>query len=168
MLAFSPVSYAVQGSFELSREEFLSSVFGAEPPAAERVWITGELRTQVAAILGHEVSFMRAPYWRRDNTTVWVLDEIGKYKPITTAIVLQHKADGETSVQQVKVLAFRESRGWEVKYSFFTDQFVGVQRNPGGGLSHKVDGITGATMSVSALKKQAETALLLNRHVQAQ
>lgn len=167
-LCFAPATQAAQGSFELSREAFLQSVFGVDIPTPKRAWITGETRDQITDILRHEVTFLRAPYWRRDGITVWVLDEIGKEKPITTAVVLQQHHDGEPRIQQVKVLAFRESRGWEVKYSFFTDQFKGVLRDPEGGLSQQVDGITGATMSVNALKKQAEIALLLNSHVQTE
>ncbi|MCV6604514.1 MAG: FMN-binding protein, partial [Porticoccaceae bacterium] len=70
-------------------------------------------------------------------------------------------------IEQVKILEFRESRGWEVRYPFFTKQFIGV------GLAHKkryrldshIDGITGATLSVRAVKKVATLALFFHRQV---
>ena len=85
--------------------------------------------------------------------------------------MIEHR-DGVSTILQAKVLAFRESRGWEVKQAFFTRQFQGASlRDPSfarRGLDTKVDGITGATLSVRALKKVAEVALILDQYVRAQ
>ncbi len=59
----------------------------------------------------------------------------------------------DNAIQDVKVLVFRESRGWEVKYPFFTDQFNQVQLNNEKELNKHIDGISGATLSVNALRK---------------
>ncbi|NND81817.1 MAG: FMN-binding protein [Gammaproteobacteria bacterium] len=158
----SPALLAAQGTFSLSEQEFLETVFEGDVPQPQRLWVKGALREELTQILGHKPGFLRAPFWRKDNTTVWVLNEIGKTKPITTGVVVKRAADGADRIASVKVLAFRESRGWEVKYSFFTDQFKQLQRKAEGGLSSRIDGISGATLSVKALKKQAEAALLLN------
>ncbi|WP_069472977.1 FMN-binding protein [Candidatus Marithrix sp. Canyon 246] len=74
---------------------------------------------------------------------VWILEEIGKKKPITTGIVIN-----KGRIERFKVLIFRETRGWEVCYPFFTNQFKGNSLN---NFSH-IDGISGATLSVRALK----------------
>jgi uncharacterized protein with FMN-binding domain len=87
------------------------------------------------------------------------LEEIGKEQPITTGIVVE---DGK--IDQVKVLVFRESRGFEVRYPFFTDQFRGATLREGLDLDREIDGISGATLSVRALTKLARLALLLHAH----
>ena len=78
---------------------------------------------------------------------------------LTTGIVIDRGA-----IETVRVLVFRESRGWEVKHAFFTDQFKQVRLVQAQRLNRRIDGITGATLSVRALKKVATAALLLHAH----
>ncbi|MFA7386537.1 MAG: FMN-binding protein [Thiohalobacteraceae bacterium] len=66
-------------------------------------------------------------------------------------------------IQLVRVLAFRESRGWEVRHSFFTDQFKRVGLTSEGTLDGRIDGISGATLSVRVLTKLARLALVLHQ-----
>ncbi len=68
-------------------------------------------------------------------------------------------------IEDVKVLVFRESRGWEVRYPFFTDQFSGVGLTDKNRLDGRVDGISGATLSVRAVKRVVAVALLLSERV---
>lgn len=68
-------------------------------------------------------------------------------------------------IQLVRVLAFRESRGWEVRHSFFTDQFKRVGLTSEGTLDGRIDGISGATLSVRVLTKLARLALVLHQRV---
>ena len=68
-------------------------------------------------------------------------------------------------IRQVSVLAFNESRGWEIKYPFFTDQFRGLSLQDDNHLSDNIDGITGATLSVNAVRAVSRWALYLNRQV---
>jgi hypothetical protein len=72
----------------------------------------------------------------------------------------------ENALESIRVLAFRESRGWEVRYPFFTDQFSGIQLTPDRQLDRTVDGISGATLSVRALKKLARLALYLHQQTE--
>lgn len=99
-------------------------------------------------------------YWRDGNRTAWILDEIGKELPITIGVVL---VDG--AIREVRILEFREIRGWEVRYPFFTDQFRGATLTVDGELDTHIDGITGATLSVGAVKRVARAALYLNEQV---
>ncbi|MEO1898962.1 MAG: FMN-binding protein, partial [Methylococcales bacterium] len=62
----------------------------------------------------------------------------------------------------LKVLAFRESRGWEVKHDFFTDQFKQNTLDSHLKLTQAIDGISGATLSVRALTKTARLALFFD------
>ena len=101
-----------------SREEFLQGIFGSAVPAPKILWITKSIKKKATKILSHRIGFLRTRYWETDGGTVWILDEIGKTKPITVGVVVTNGHIGK-----VKVLAFRESRGWEVKQEFFTEQF---------------------------------------------
>ena len=143
----------------LTPEAFVAQAFDGSPPPAKAIWIDAELREQLAKVLGHPPRGLRVRYWGQQGRTAWVLDEIGKYEPITIGVVVD---GGE--IEQLTVLAFRESRGWEIRYPFFTEQFQHLRLTPRGDLSGRVDGITGATLSVSATKRTAKAALLLHDH----
>jgi hypothetical protein len=156
--------------FENSQTEFLERIFGSAVPGAERLWIRDELEQEVTEILDHAPGYLRTRYWSNDDRSVWILDEIGKEKPITIGVVTAVK-DGVSQIEEVEILAFRETRGWEVKHDFFTDQFRGVSRLIKGKrseLDRDIDGIIGATLSVRAVNKVAEVALLLDAHVRNQ
>jgi Na+-transporting NADH:ubiquinone oxidoreductase subunit NqrC len=49
-----------------------------------------------------------------------------------------------------------------VRYPFFTDQFNGLQLDENNRLQRKIDGISGATLSVNALTRLARLALHLH------
>jgi hypothetical protein len=143
-------------------EEFLVQVFAGDVPENRALWLTDEIKTEARAILGRDLTGLRIRFWQHGVRSAWILDEIGKDKPITTGIVVN-----STAIETVQVLVFRESRGWEVKHAFFTDQFMGARARHDNELDRDIDGITGATLSVQALKKQAQLALLLARHAGA-
>jgi hypothetical protein len=146
-----------------STEDYVNQAFVASP-VPEKIWITGEVKTQVEKILGRKFKQLRAEYWRGEgkdsNKTVWILDEIGKYKPITTGFTV---TGGK--IEDVQVLVYRESHGWEVKYPFFTKQFKQIALTDDYGLDKHIDGISGATLSVNSLKKMARLALYLHAKV---
>lgn len=144
----------------LETDEYLRGVFPAELPAAKVLWVTGELRDGVERMLGHDFNSLRVRYWYDGAKTAWVLDEVGKEMPITIGVSVDAGA-----IDNVKVLEFRESRGWEVRYPFFTDQFVEARLGPNERLDRNIDGITGATLSVKAVTRVARIALLLHEHV---
>jgi len=141
-------------------QDFIQESFGNDPPPPEIFWITQKLRPDIEKILGHKPSALRTRYWSRAGRTAWILDEIGKEKPITAGIVIR-----EGRIERLKVLIFRESRGWEVRHAFFTDQFNGLRLMENNALDQNIDGISGATLSVRALKKLARLALYLDRQV---
>ena len=139
-------------------DAFLEEVFITDVPAPKVIWLKGEVKETIADILGHAYPGIRIRYWTRDNRTAWVLEEVGKTQPITVGLVVN--ADG---LESIRVLAFRESRGWEVRYPFFTDQFPGTRLTTDNKLDRNIDGISGATLSVRALKKLARLALYLHQ-----
>lgn len=160
VLLFQSTATADQGVYQTS-EAFLTETFGESIPKPKVLWLKGELKEECKNILGHPYSRLRVKYWQQGARSAWVLDEIGKEKPITVGLVID-----QAEVEKIKVLAFRESRGWEIKHPFFTRQFDGVSLTEKQQLDKNIDGVSGATLSVRALKKLARMALHLNRHVQ--
>jgi FMN-binding domain len=141
-------------------EEFIRNAFNQETPEPDIIWIRGELRQDIENILQHKYKAKRIRYWKNQQRSVWILEEIGKKKPITVGIVIDNN-----KINQLKVLVFRETRGWEVRYPFFSKQFNQLSLINKNELSDSVDGISGATLSVRALTKLARIALLLNQQI---
>jgi hypothetical protein len=138
-----------------SPDAFVAEMFSGSTPPAQALWIDSELRSQLTAVLGHQPG-LRMRYWGEGGRTVWILEEVGKDHPITAGVAIE-----AGSIAEIRVLVFRESRGWEVKYPFFTRQFHAAKLTQHG-LSQNIDGITGATLSVHAMKRMARAALLLH------
>ena len=140
-------------------KSFISETYSNEAPSSESIMLLGDLRSDVEEILGHPYASLRIRYWKKDGRSSWILDEIGKTEPITFGIVVK-----EGKIENIKVLAFREIRGWEVKYPAFTAQFTGVTLKDKK-LDKSISGISGATLSVWAMTSVAELALYLDQHI---
>ncbi len=143
-----------------SPEQFLKQTFSGTPPKPKILWVKKAIRKQVADILKHKPGFLRTRYWQNKDQSVWIINEIGKIKPITVGVVIKNN-----KIDSLKVLAFRESRGWEVKHDFFTNQFKQNSLTGKLRLSQPIDGISGATLSVRALTKIAQLALFFNNQI---
>ena len=152
-----PVAHAGDRVY-LHPEDFVRRSFENDPPPATALWIAPALREELSREFGWRPG-LRVRYWRQSARTVWILDEVGKDKPITTGVVVN---DG--SIESVDVLVFRESRGWEIRYPNFTRQFVSARLDQNTALTRSIDGITGATLSVRAVKRMARVALKLHEH----
>lgn len=144
-------------------EAFVAQAFGGTTPEPRVIWLTGERRAHVKAILDHDYSTLRVRYWAGEERTVWVLEEVGKDQPITAGFIVDRGR-----LASVQVLVFRESRGWEIRHPFFTDQFQAATLDGDGRLDRNIDGISGATLSVRAMKKLATLALYLDRQTKSE
>jgi len=153
-----PVVYA-RGVYQ-DPAEFINQAFAGDPPQVQKLWISRELKGMATDILGHPPGVLRISYWGRGLKTAWVLEEIGKELPITAGFIIN-----KDKVEAARVLIFRESRGWEIRHPFFTDQFKGIMLDQNNNLDQAIDGITGATLSVNALTRLARLALLFHRRV---
>lgn len=140
---------------------FINEVFNNQAPKPSVIWPDKTLKKQLADILGHKYKGLRIRYWKQGEKSAWILNETGKEKPITTGIVITH---GKISL--IKILAFRESRGWEVRHDFFTDQFKQATLTEDNQMDKTIDNISGATLSVRAITKLARIALLLDKKIQ--
>lgn len=134
--------------------QFLQQAFATAEPVAQMLWLTPPVKQRAAAILGHDFPGLRTKYWRQGERTAWVLDEIGKEQPITLGVVVE-----QGQILNIEVLAYRESRGGEIRHGFFRRQFDRATLKPGDKLDRAIDGITGATLSVGAMTRIARLAL---------
>ena len=140
-------------------KDFLDEVYDNAPPKSKKIMLVGKIRKSVEKILEHPYGSLRIRYWKKDKKTAWILEEIGKVEPITFGVVIK-----DNQIQDIKVLEFREIRGWEVKYPAFRKQLEGASYD-GMKLDRDVDGISGATLSVWAMTSIAELSLFLDQYV---
>lgn len=146
--------------------DFVTEVFGVDQSAPAVLWLTPAIKNAAKDILNRRLRGVRLRYWQPAQAveghpkTLWVLEEIGKELPITIGVVVK-----DDHIDQVKILAFRESRGWEVRYPAFTAQYQNAKITTDNQLDQHIDGITGATLSVRAVNKVARLALYLHHHV---
>lgn len=136
---------------------FIEQAFGGVSPEPSVLWLDAERKGHLKGILGHRYGGLRVRYWRQDETTAWVLEEIGKYYPITAGFVVE-----QGRIANVVVLVYRESHGWEIRYPFFTDQFRGLTLDEEKDLSGTIDNISGATLSVNSMTRLARAVLYLH------
>jgi hypothetical protein len=153
-------SAIAKGQYQ-STAQFIEQSFNTDQAVMKMLWLTKDDKAIIADIMNHPFNLLRMRYWQHNQETVWVINEIGKEKPITIGVHIK-----DSQIISLKVLTFRESRGDEVKHDFFTRQFDGVQLNEHNKLNQHIDGITGATMSVRALTKVAKLSLWLNNKIQ--
>jgi hypothetical protein len=131
-----------------------------DTPEQAMIWLTRELKEDLAVILGHPWKGLRIRYWRSGQRTAWILDEIGKVELITAGFVVEND-----SLERMEVLVYRESHGWEIRYPFFNRQFMGAQLDRNLRLDKNIDGISGATLSVDAVVRLSRMALYLHGKV---
>ncbi|MBK6288981.1 MAG: FMN-binding protein [Gammaproteobacteria bacterium] len=141
----------------LSGEQFLASAFADTRPEQKTLWISNDMR-QRAGI--HRCGAVEA-CGCVTGAPVRAPPGAGADRQGAADNALGFVIEAERIVD-VQVLSFRESRGWEIRYPFFTAQYRGVALREGRALSREVDGITGATLSVRAVNRAATLALWLN------
>ena len=124
----------------------------------QALWLKSGFKLQIEQLIEHPFPGVRVRYCQQGGKTAWILDEIGKTEPITSGIIVN-----QGRVEKVRLLIFRESRGSEVHRSAFTRQYENASLESDNSLDRYIDGITGATMSVSALNRQVKLALLLDK-----
>ena len=150
-------SLAAASSVYETQAEFVARAFSGSPPEPGLVWLSGDRKSAVQQLLGHDYPALRLRYWCQAARSAWVLDEVGKELPITVGVIID-----KDHIESLRVLTYRENRGGEVATPAFTDQFYGAALDSNGVLGTTIDGISGATLSVQALTKLAAIALFLH------
>ena len=159
LLLFSVTGFTADRVYQ-TPDSFVEQAFAGQPPKPQVIWLTGEIRNKATEILGHAPGVLRLRYWHAKQRSTWILEEIGKEKPITTGFIVE-----ENQLKKVKVLIFRESRGWEVERDAFAKQYQGATLTEDMQLNRHIDGISGATLSVNAINKLSRLALYLHQQI---
>jgi hypothetical protein len=147
----------------LTEEQALARVFADADRRWQETWEpTTDERAALEARLGWQVPesafvFHRATRGGRDLGWALVLEEKGRFKPITFLVHL----GPDRRVAAVLVMVYRESRGDAVRRERFLRQFAGKDGDDPLRLNRDVVGISGATMSSRALAAGVRKALLL-------
>lgn len=136
---------------------YAANQLAADVPA-RKLLVTGQVAKLCTAIAGAAYPHSAIEYWADASTTVWALTARGKHGPITAGFVVR-----DDRIRDCRVLADSERRGRPIRSRRFLRQFEGLGLHDNGKLDHRVDGITGATISSVAMKKMALLALSLDR-----
>lgn len=157
VLVTSQVAFAMETVYQEPGEFLEQNLAGCQQQV---LWLKKDTKSRIEQLVDHPFPGVRVRYCEKEGKTAWVLDEIGKTEPITSGIIVNRGR-----VEQVRVLVFRESRGSEVHRDAFTRQYENAALEEDDSLDRYIDGITGATMSVSAVNRQVKLALLLDEVV---
>lgn len=132
----------------LASVAFLADSFVLNSAArADVLKITPAMNARIKGIMGYGIG--RAVRYRRNgSSTIWVLNRIGKVKPITAQFVV---SGGR--IQNARVLVYRESHGHEIKRSSYLARLRSTCNTPN---------ISGATLSVNSMKRMCRLAKYLH------
>ena len=156
--------HAAEATVYLSTEQALRLAFpSAQTITPADVTLTPEQQQRAAAMAGGPVP--AAGPWTIYTATAGeqllgravVMEEIGKYEPITFLVA----AGPDGRVLDVLILVYRESRGGEVRRPNFLRQYRGKAAQDPIKVSQDIVNITGATLSARAVSVGVRRALAL-------
>jgi hypothetical protein len=161
VLLAAGAAWSQEGVF-LSEGDAPKAVFrDADAVARDEVAVTPERRARITAELGtlpstweerwvvFRVSHAGTPLGR-----AFVVEEIGKHRPITFVVGLRP----DRTVEDVAVMAYREAYGGEIATRRFLRQYAG--KAPGADLRtpQNITNVAGATLSVEAASRAVKKA----------
>jgi len=150
--AFSQTAVLDMQVYLTKKEAFEIFFPGADKVKREKNWVTPEQLKRVEEITLQEIeptnriNFYVGIKGGKAMGYAYLDHQIGKSFPITFMTVMN--VDG--TVRDVEILVYREPRGWEVRFPPFMDQFTGMDAESD---YRTINTITGATLSVNALRK---------------
>jgi hypothetical protein len=162
LLLVAAVARGEEGVF-LSEADAPKAVFrDADSFRRDEIAVTPERRAQVAKALGGTLPSMWEERWIVVDAAhagtplgrAFVVEEIGKHRPITFVVGLRP----DRSVEDVAVMAYREAYGGEIASKRFLRQYVG--KRPGDELRtpQGITNVAGATLSVEAASRAVRKA----------
>ena len=102
-----------------AEKKFLNKIFKNNIPKKQRIIVKGANKDKIKIIMGNKYKKRLFSYWENDSEQVWILNSIGKYKPITAAFTVK-----ECKINSAHVLIYREQHGYEIKYPSFLKKLV--------------------------------------------
>ena len=137
------------------------SVFASDQVGADvlvqRLAATGKVAQTCTETLGSPYPYRMIKYWVDSSKAVWVLAAQGKHGLITAGFVIEGGR-----IRECRVLHDREQRGRPIRSRGFLSRFKGVGLRGNTKLDRRIHGITGATISSTAMTRMALLALRLD------
>ena len=140
----------------LDKKTFLSNSFSSKVPGHSYIILKGDIKESVSNILRDTYHLPVIKYWKVGNKVVFILETIGKHEFITTGFAVENN-----KIVDAKVLVYRENYGWEIKYDNFLNQIKGNSLKSNGKLVKRISNISGATLSVKAMRRLSKLSLYL-------
>jgi hypothetical protein len=79
---------------------------------------TPDLKQMWKIVREQQPRMLRATLWVYGTKSAWILDEIGKEEPIIIGVLIS-EGRIEDPIEDLEILTYRESRGWEVRHFLF-------------------------------------------------
>jgi hypothetical protein len=127
-----------------------------ELPGHSYIIINEDIRDNIKKILKDTYHLPIIKYWKAGNKVGFVLEAIGKHEFITTGYIVENN-----KIIDAKVLVYRENYGYEIEHDYFLDQIRGNSVKKNGKLVKSIANISGATLSVKAMRKLSKLSLYL-------
>ena len=127
-----------------------------ELPSHSYIIINEEIQDNIKKILKDTYHLPIIKYWKAGNKVGFVLEAIGKHEFITTGYIVENN-----KIIDAKVLVYRENYGYEIEHDYFLDQIRGNSIKKNGKLVKSIANISGATLSVKAMRKLSKLSLYL-------
>lgn len=158
----APAADSGAGHVLVSRDRALREIFDHATRAVEDRWRLDPVLVRAIEEASHDAVPDTTPVTLRVfggsgrlAGYAMVLDEKGKYRPITFLVA----ADSDLTVRDVEVLVYREDRGGEVRRQRFLRQYRGKTASDPIRTHRDIVNVTGATISVNALNDGVRRAL---------
>jgi len=123
--------------------------------------LDAEARMETLRIMGGRYPVSPVTYWQTDTRTGWILHGRGRSGVFTAGFVI-----AEGRIVDCRVLEYRERHGNAIKSKSFLQQFLDAGLRDDRQLDRRIDGVTGATISVTSFTNLARLALYLDQKVQ--
>ena len=127
-----------------------------ELPGHSYIIINENIQDNIKKILKDTYHLPIIKYWKAGNKVGFVLEAIGKHEFITTGYIVENN-----KIIDAKVLVYRENYGYEIEHDYFLDQIRGNSVKKNGKLVKSIANISGATLSVKAMRKLSKLSLYL-------
>jgi hypothetical protein len=139
------------------KNRFLMSGLDVEElPGHSYIIINEDIQDNIKKILKDTYHLPIIKYWKAGNKVGFVLEAIGKHEFITTGYIVENN-----KIIDAKVLVYRENYGYEIEHDYFLDQIRGNSVKKNGKLVKSIANISGATLSVKAMRKLSKLSLYL-------
>lgn len=125
-------------------------------PDHSYIIINEDIQDNIKKILKDTYHLPIIKYWKAGNKVGFVLEAIGKHEFITTGYIVENN-----KIIDAKVLVYRENYGYEIEHDYFLDQIRGNSVKKNGKLVKSIANISGATLSVKAMRKLSKLSLYL-------